>query len=205
MRKLIMQLELTLDGFYAGPNEEFDWFKLDPEWWTARVQRYLPGIDTVLLGRKNYEGFQGYWPNVANFPHATETDLAFSRWLDEVPKVVFSTTLEHTAWANSRVVRDDLVGEVSRLKAASGKDILIMSSASIAQACQAHGLIDEYWLTVHPVALGSGLPLFNERINLELLESKAYSSGQVFLHYATLHGTTQRNNSAVSEVAGRTR
>jgi dihydrofolate reductase len=185
MRKLIMQLELTVDGFYAGENEEFDWFKLDPEWWAARVRNYLPTIDTVLLGRKNYQGFRGYWPNVSSFPHATETDLEFSRWLDEVPKVVFSNTLERTEWTNSRMVSNDLVGEVSRLKAASGKNILIMSSASIAQACQAHGLIDEYWLTIHPVTLGRGLPLFKERVNLKLLESKVYSSGQVFLHYAT--------------------
>jgi dihydrofolate reductase len=198
MRKLIMQLELTLDGFYAGEHEEFDWFTLDPEWWAARVQRYLPSIDTVLLGRKNYEGFQGYWPNMASFPHATDTDKAFSRWLDDVPKVVFSTTLEKTEWTNSRLVNDDLVGEVSRLKAASGKDILIMSSASVAQACMAHGLIDEYWLTVHPVTLGRGLPLFKERVNLELLESKAYPSGQVFLHYATRH-----SNAVASETVGR--
>ena len=196
MRKLIMQLELTLDGFYAGEHEEFDWFKLDPEWWAARVQRYLPGIDTVLLGRKNYEGFRGYWPNVSSFPHATDTDLAFSRWLDDVPKVVFSTTLERTEWTNSVVVRGDLGAEVSRLKALSGKDLLIMSSASIAQACQAHGLIDEYWLTVHPVTLGRGLPLFKEPVNLELLESKAYPSGQVFLHYAT-----KPKNAGASEVA----
>ena len=196
MRKLIMQLELTLDGFYAGEHEEFDWFKLDPEWWAARVQRYLPGIDTVLLGRKNYEGFRGYWPNVSSFPHATDTDLAFSRWLDDVPKVVFSTTLERTEWTNSVVMRGDLGAEVSRLKALSGKDLLIMSSASIAQACQAHGLIDEYWLTVHPVTLGRGLPLFKEPVNLELLESKAYPSGQVFLHYAT-----KPKNAGASEVA----
>lgn len=187
MRKLIMQLEMTLDGFYAGPNEEFDWFTLDPEQWKMKFGMFST-IDTVLLGRKNYVGFGGYWPTVVNNPASTETDIKFSHWLDAVSKVVFSKTLEKAEWQNSRLVKSDLVEEVSRLKAQSGKDILIMSSASIAQECMKHDLIDEYWLGIHPVALGEGLPLFEERVNLKLLDSKTFSSGQVFLHYAAQRG-----------------
>lgn len=184
MRKLIMQLGLTLDGFYAGPNEEFDWFVLDHELWKRRVEQFST-IDTVLLGRKNYQGFHGFWPAMANNPAATETDVKFSRWLDEVPKVVFSKTLEQAEWQNSRLVKDNLAEEVSRLKKQKGKDILIMSSSSIAQECMKHELIDEYWLTIHPVTLGSGRPLFKQRVNLKLLDSRVFNSGQVFLHYAT--------------------
>lgn len=193
MRKLIMQLELTLDGYYAGPHEEFDWFTLDPEAWRLRVDDYRNTIGTVLLGRKNYQGFGGYWPTMANSQVATETDVTFSRWLDEVPKVVFSRTLEKAEWQNSRLVKDDLPGEVSRLKEEPGKDILIMSSASVAQECMQHGLIDAYWLTVHPVALGDGLSLFKDRVGLNLLDSKAFSSGQVFLHYTTNPNATNPN------------
>jgi dihydrofolate reductase len=185
MRKLIMQLELTLDGFYAGPNEEFDWFRLDQDLWNMRVEQFNQ-IDTVLLGRKNYQGFGGYWPTVVNNPSATETDIKFSRWLDEIPKVVFSKTLEKVEWNNSRLVKDDLAGEVSRLKQQAGKDILIMSSSSIAQACMKHDLIDEYWLGIHPVTLGKGLPLFKERVILKLLDSRTFDSGEVYLHYATV-------------------
>lgn len=184
MRKLIMQMELTLDGFYAGPNEEFDWFTLDAEAWELQFNNYLSSVDTALLGRKNYEGYGGYWPTVADNPDATETDVKFSRWLNEIPKVVFSKTLEKAEWKNSRLVRDDLEGEVSKLKAQPGKDILIMNSVSVAQACRQRNLIDEYWLTIHPVTLGEGLPLFKDRMNLTLLDSKVFSSGQVFLHYA---------------------
>lgn len=183
MRKVIMQLELTLDGFYAGPNEEFDWFTLDAEAWKLRNDYFHSKIDTVLLGRKNYQGFFGYWPAVATNPAASETDLSFSRWLDEVPKVVFSKTLEKADWQNSRLVKDDLEGEVSRLKEQPGKDMLILGSASVAQACMQHNLLDEYWLTIHPVALGNGLSLFKDRISLKLLNSKVFSSGQIFLHY----------------------
>jgi dihydrofolate reductase len=184
MRKIIMQLELTLDGFYAGPKEEFDWFTLDQELWKMRVDQ-LSAVDTVLLGRKNYRGFGGYWPTVVNSPASTETDVKFSRWLDDVPKVVFSKTLEKAEWKNSRLVKDDLAEEVSRLKQQSGKDILIMNSVSVAQECMKHDLIDEYWLTIHPLTLGKGLPLFKDRASLKLLDSKVFSSGQVFLHYQT--------------------
>jgi dihydrofolate reductase len=184
MRKLIMQLELTLDGFYAGPNEEFDWFTLDQEAWQARVEQFGT-IDTVLLGRKNYLGFGHYWPKVVNNPASTEIDIKFSRWLDNIPKVVFSKTLEKAEWKNSRLVKSDLAEEVSRLKKQSGKDILIMSSSSIAQECMKHDLINEYWLNIHPVTLGKGLPLFKERVNLKLLDSKVFNSGKVYLHYAT--------------------
>jgi dihydrofolate reductase len=184
MKNLIMQLELTLDGFYAGPNEEFDWFSLDPELWKMRVEQFST-VDTVLLGRKNYVGFGHYWPKVVNNPASTETDIKFSRWLDDIPKVVFSKTLEKAQWKNSRLVNDDLAGEVSRLKNQAGKDILIMSSTSIAQECMKHDLIDEYWLNIHPVTLGSGLPLFRERVNLKLLDSRTFDSGKVYLHYAT--------------------
>lgn len=184
MKKLVVQSDLTLDGFYAGPNEEFDWFTFDQDLWKLSVEQ-LDTVDTVLLGRKNYEGFHGYWPTVVNDPAATETDIRFSRWLDEVPKVVFSSTLEKAEWNNSRLVKGDLADEVAKLKQESGKDILIMNSSSVVQTCMERDLIDEYWLTVHPLALGEGLPLFKQRINLKVLNSKVFGSGQVFWHYAT--------------------
>lgn len=187
MKKLIMQLELTLDGFYAGPNEEFDWFSLDQDQWKMKVDLFNT-IDTVLLGRKNYVGFGGYWPTVVNHPDASETDIKFSRWLDEIPKVVFSKTLEKAEWHHSRLVKDHLAEEIAKLKQESGKNILIMSSSSVAQECMKHDLIDEYWLGIHPVTLGKGLPLFRERVKLELLNSMVFGSGQVFLHYATQRG-----------------
>jgi dihydrofolate reductase len=187
MKNLIMQLELTLDGFYAGPHEEFDWFSLDQELWKMRVEQFNR-VDTVLLGRKNYVGFRHYWPKVVNNPASTGTDIKFSRWLDDIPKVVFSKTLEKAEWRNSRLVKENLAEEVSKLKKQSGKDILIMSSSSVAQECMKHDLIDEYWLNIHPVTLGKGLPLFKERVNLKLLDSRIFDFGKVYLHYATLRG-----------------
>lgn len=183
MSKLIAQMELTLDGFMTGPNGEMDWFSLDPEAWKLRVDKYN-SIGTVLLGRKNYEGFAGFWPLMATNPAASATDVRFSKWLDATPKVVFSRTLKETAWQHSRLATSDLAEEVSKLKAQSGKDALVMSSASIIQACMKLGLLDELWLTVHPVILGNGRRLFEQRANLELVESKIFASGQFFVRYA---------------------
>ncbi len=184
MAKIVMQMELTLDGFMTGPNGEMDWFSLDPEQWAFKVEKF-DTVGTALLGRKNYQGFGGYWPSVATNPAATPTDVAFSRWLDDVPKVVFSRTLEQAQWQNSRLANGDLSEEISGLRAQPGKDALIMNSASIAQECMRLGLLDECWLNIHPVAIGKGRPLFVERVNLELLESRVFGSGQVFLRYAT--------------------
>ncbi len=184
MRKIVMQMELTLDGFMTGPNGEMDWFNLDPEVWAFKVEQFNT-IDTVLLGRKNYQGFGHYWPAIATNPTATPTDVTFSRWLDDTPKVVFSRTLEKAEWQNSRLADENLADEISRLKAQSGKDILIMNSASIAQECLRLGLLDECWLNIHPVAIGHGRPLFEDRVGLKLLESRVFGSGQVFLQYAT--------------------
>lgn len=185
MRRVIMQLELTLDGFGANADGGMDWFTLDPEAWKLRNTYYRREIDTVLLGRNNYLGFQGYWPHVANMPEASETDIGFSRWLDATPKIVFSKTLEQPVWQNSRLASGAFTEEVARLKAEPGKNLLIMSSIGLAQSFMATGLIDEYWLTVHPVAIGEGIPLFKERVELKLLDSRAFPSGQVFLHYET--------------------
>jgi dihydrofolate reductase len=183
MSKTVAQMELTLDGCTTGPNGEMDWFSLDPETWQLRVSN-LDSIGTVLLGRKNYEGFAGYWPLMATNPAASPTDVRFSRWLDEVPKVVFSHTLTEATWPNSRLATGELAGELSDLKEQGGKDVLIMSSASLIQQSQRLGLLDELWLNIHPVTLGEGRRLFTERMNLELLESRVFDSGQIFVRYA---------------------
>lgn len=185
MRRVIMQLEITLDGFGADVDGGMSWFTLDAEAWVVRNEHYRREIDTVLLGRNNYLGFRGYWPDVASDPSASETDIGFSKWLDAIPKVVFSKTLERAEWQNSRLVSGDLTEEIKKLKEAPGKNLLVMSSIGLAQSCIAAGLIDEYWLTVHPVAIGQGVPLFKERVELKLLHSRAFSSGQVLLRYET--------------------
>jgi dihydrofolate reductase len=189
MRPLIVQMDLTLDGFYSP---EQSWQSVsDPKAWQRRLEQDTT-VGTVLLGRKNYAFFADFWPAQAHNPEASETDVQFSHWLDEVPKVVFSSTLEEATWQNSRLVKTDLAEEVSRLKQESGKPLLILHSASVAQECMRHDLVDEYWLTVFPITLGVGLPLFKQQVNFELLDSKTFGSGEVYLHYVTARKRTRQ-------------
>lgn len=195
MRNVIMHIDMTVDGFVAGPNGEMDWLALDPESWGADVERMKEKIDTVLLGRVNYEGFDGYWPTVADNPASSEADIAFSKWLDAIPKVVFSTTLDKADWQNSRLVKGNLEEEVQKLKQQPGKDILIMNSTSIGQQLMRAGLVDEYWLWVNPAIIGNGRPLFeniHDRINLQLVEVQPHASGSFFLRYQ-LAGKEEEN------------
>jgi dihydrofolate reductase len=185
MRKVIFQINISLDGFTSGPNGELDWAIVDQEQWKDLFGMY-DRLDTVLLGRLNYEGFHGYWPAVANDPSASVTDRAFSRWMDAAPKVVFSHTLKHTDWKNSRLAEGDVASEIARLKQQQGKDMLVMNSTTLAHSLLEHDLIDEFWLAVNPVVIGNGVPLFQDpqpQLTLKLLEAKSYTNGPIFLRY----------------------
>jgi dihydrofolate reductase len=188
MRKVIVWIHISLDGFVAGPNGELDWLAahvVTEDGWKS-YNDLLSTVDTVLLGRVNYQGFASYWPAMATNPSSTKYDIDFSHWLDNTPKLVFSRTLEKVEWQNSRLVKDNIAEEISTLKQQPGKDMLIMNSASIVQTFMRLGLIDEYRISVHPVVLGGGKPLFkdlDERHKLKLLKTKAFNSGVVELHY----------------------
>ena len=162
MRKVVLWIGMSLDGFTSGPNEQLDWLvphATRPE--AETVFRPLrERCDTVLVGRVNYEGFHGYWPKVKDDPKASPTDVAISRWLDEIPKVVFSRTLREVTWKNARLAKADAAEEVAALKRAPGKDIIIQNSTRLAQSLLAAGLVDELQLIVAPVILGAGRALF---------------------------------------------
>ncbi|MGG0186405.1 dihydrofolate reductase family protein [Bacillus rhizoplanae] len=188
MRKVILQIHVSLDGFTAGPNGEMDW--LVPHVITDEAYQYeydlYSTVDTVLLGRANYEGFFSFWPAVATNPASRKNDIDFSKWLNDIPKIVFSRTLEKAEWKNSRLIKENIAEEISKLKQQPGRNMLIMNSTSIAQAFMQLGLIDEYRINVFPVVLGSGLPLFKEitdRINLKLVKNNTFKTGVVSLVY----------------------
>jgi len=180
MRQVILSMMISLDGFFEAPGEgweKIDWHRADDEWETYSVEM-LEVADTLLFGRTTYTGFAEFWPT---------QDSEVAHLLNDIAKVVFSTTLTEVAWNNSRLVHDHVPEEVEKLKAQPGKDILIFGSASLAATLTQHSLIDEYRIAVNPVVLGGGTPLFRERadrINLRLLGSKTFASGIVELRYA---------------------
>ena len=184
MKKIIVSNYVSLDGFIAGPNGEIDWFLWDEE--TADYSKgLLSSIDTILFGRVTYELMAGYWPNAA--PPAE--DPVIIEAMNNLPKIVFSKTLERTDWKNTRLVKEINKGEILKIKKQAGKDIVIYGSGSIVSALTQMGLIDEYRLFVNPVVLGKGKPMFkglNNRLKLKLSLTNTFRCGVVLLHYEPL-------------------
>lgn len=183
MRKIIMLNRISIDGFFAGQNGKIDWFIHDAEVDKAAHEMMHP--DTLLLGRVTYEMFFNYWPAVGKDPKAPRQARTIAKELDEMNKVIFSKTLKEVTWENSRLVKGDIIKEVTKLKQGKGHDITIFGSGTIVQSLANEGLIDEYLFIVTPAVLGNGRPLFEnvKRFDLKLLESRSFKSGNVLLHY----------------------
>jgi len=181
MRKIIVSNNVSLDGFFAGPKGEFDWFVWDEE--TAEyIKELLRSIDTLLFGRVTYELMADYWPTASP---STEDPMIINA-MNNLPKIVFSRTLEKVEWNNSRLVKENIVEEAARLKQQPGKDMVIFGSGSIVSAFAQSGLIDDYRIFINPVVLGRGKLMFkglHERLKLKLLNSKKFQCGVVLLQY----------------------
>lgn len=178
MRKLFWQMNVTLDGFMEGPNRELDYTAglSDPDF-DKYASEMLTSIDGILLGRVTYQLFAQYWPS------ATGTD---ADRMNELPKIVFSRTLEKVDWNNSRLVKENVTKEVTRLKQQPGRNLALFGSANLAATLIRLGLIDEYRILMTPVVLGAGTPMFGDiesTLNLKLLQAKTWSSGIVALWY----------------------
>jgi dihydrofolate reductase len=181
MRKLIQSMTVSLDGYIAGPDGAIDWSVPDGELFRFHHQ-HVQEIGVHLCGRRLYETMV-YWETAEESPLATE-QIEFAQTWKALPKVVFSTTLDSVV-GNTRLARDGVGEEVSRLKEQPGKDIGV-GGAGLARACMELELIDEWRLFVSPVLLGGGTPYFptlDERINLELVETKTFGSRVVYLRY----------------------
>jgi len=187
MRKVIVSMNVTLDGFMAGRNYELDWhFSYWNEEMAEHACERLSKIDTILLGRVTYQAMAGYWPYQAFNTSFPREQLAFAEMMNNYRKVVFSRTLQNTAWNNSRLVKANLRREIARLKQQPGKDMIIYGSRSIVTALMRSGLVDEYELWVHPVLLGKGKPLFPGQPHmrqLRLMRTRSFASGVIILYY----------------------
>ncbi len=181
MRKLIYSMTVSLDGFIAGPDGAIEWSVPDEELFRFHHQQ-VQEVGVHLCGRRLYETMV-YWETAEESPLAAE-HVEFAQTWKALPKVVFSTTLESVV-GNTRLASDGVGEEVSRLKEQPGKDIAV-GGAGLARACMKLGLIDEWRLFVSPVLLGGGTPYFptvEERIDLELVETKTFGSRVVYLRY----------------------
>jgi dihydrofolate reductase len=182
MRKLIYSMGVSLDGFIAGPDGEIDWSAPDEELHRFHNQQ-MREVGAHLCGRRLYETMV-YWETADENPSASDYELEFARIWKELPKIVFSRTLEKVE-GNARLVRDGVADEVAKLKEQPGKDVAV-GGAGLASTLIELGLIDEYRLFVSPVVLGGGtsyFPALEERIDLELIETQTFGSRVVYVRY----------------------
>jgi dihydrofolate reductase len=175
MRNVVLGMNISLDGYVATVDGNLDWAfaHFDAELGATAIEA-LSQVDTGLFGRNNYEEQAAAWPN-------REGPLADI--MNAMHKIVFSTTLTQVVWANSRLATDSPAAEIARLKQQPGKNIGVAGGARFAQSLAKEGLIDEYRLTIHPVALGSGMPLFVAPQQLKLVSSRPLASGVVVALY----------------------
>lgn len=181
MRRIFAFLVSSVDGYYEGPNQEFDWPVVDDEFNQFAIEQ-LSEVDTLIFGRVTYEGMASYWPT----PAAEQNDPEVTGAMNSLNKIVVSRTLGEPTWANTRLVKDDVVGELTRLKQQPGKDMVVMGSSNLTVNLLRAGLVDELRIMVMPVVLGDGHSLFRtaeDRIGLKLVSVKPFESGNVWLTY----------------------
>ena len=192
IRKLKLQMQMTVDGFVCGPNGTLGWMSFD---WDDKIKDYVialtDSVDTILLGRKMTDGFISYWTDIVTKPE--DPQYEFARMMVDKPKVVFTKTLNKSKWENTEIAKGDLVEEITKLKKSpsslnSGhpKDIIVYGGASFVTSLVGNNLIDEYNLFINPVSIGKGLSIFtllDNKLNLKLLKSAAFDCGIVLNCY----------------------
>jgi len=181
VRKLKLQMQITIDGFVAGPEGQLDWMTWDmDEELVSFITHLTDTSDTILLGRKMTGDFVKYWEQVK--PDSPE--YTFAQKMVGFPKVVFSKTVKTVDGKNIRVEGGPIVEAVNGLKSQPGKDIVVYGGATFVSSLLENGLIDELNLFVNPVAIGAGMRVFGVRNPMKLTGSKGYASGIVVNTYA---------------------
>lgn len=188
MKKIVLFQHISLDGFVAGLNGEMNWIHVDEEIFDY-VGDSIKASDTAIYGRVTYEMMEGYWPTAADQPNASKHDIEHARWYKHVSKVVLSRSMKGRDIPNTKIISDDISGQVMQLKHGEGPDMIIFGSPSAAHSLMQEGLIDKFWFFVNPVLLGKGVPAFKNiehLTQLQLTNNKTFSSGVVCLSYSKL-------------------
>jgi dihydrofolate reductase len=187
MRKLIVSMNITLDGFMSGPHCELDWhFNSWNEEMAQVAAEQLSRADTIILGRITYRAMARYWPLQAQSLACARQDIAFADMMNTYAKIVFTKTLQQSEWNNSKLVKTSIAREIASLKQQPGKEMIIYGSGKIVAALMQLNMIDEYQLWIHPVILGKGKPFFGklrDNIGIKLVSTTTFSSGVVMMRY----------------------
>lgn len=185
MRKLKLQVQMSIDGFIGGPNGEMEWLVWN---WDDALKQYVKelteSIDCIVLGRTLAEGFIPYWASVA--VNAEDPQVDAGKKFTETYKVVFTKTLGESLWDNTVLAKGDLVDEIKALKEQEGNDIIAYGGATFVSALVKENLVDEYHLFVNPTAIGKGLSIFgalDSKLSLKLVKATPFECGITVLHY----------------------
>ena len=181
MRKINSYTFITLNGFYKGINEDINWHKHGGEE-SEHATEGLSGNGILLFGRKTYEMMSSYWPTPAGMEAAPD----IAKGMNSAEKIVFSRTLKEAKWNNTRIINDNVVEEIKKLKQNGNKDMTILGSGSILTLFAQHNLIDEYQFMIDPVIIGEGFSVLKNitiKLDLKLTRSKVYKSGVILACY----------------------
>ncbi len=182
MRKLLVFNHVTLDGYFVDLNGDMSWAHKDDAEWNAFVAENASGGGQLVFGRVTYDLMAGFWPT----PFAIENMPVVAAGMNNLPKVVFSRTMDQASWNNTKLVKGGLAAEIRKLKQEPGEGMVILGSGSIVAQLAQEGLIDEYQIVVNPVVLGAGKTMFEgvkEKLNLKLTKTRAFGNGNVLLCY----------------------
>lgn len=183
MRKVIMFNNISLEGFFESPDHRIDWVNTDSEFekFTAENAQ-SEDVDGFILGRRTYDMMSSFWPT----EFALQSNPVVARRMNEMPKYVFSRTLNTVDWSNCELVKGDAVQELNRIKQMPGKDLVIFGSGNLSSTFINHGLIDEFQLVLNPILLANGTPLFKgitSAVRLNLHQARTFGNGNVLLTY----------------------
>ena len=183
MRKVKLQMQMTINGYVGGLNGENDWMTWNPDdEFIGFLNALLDTSDTLLLGRKTAESIINHWENEADKNPAHP----FAKKIADISKVVFTKTLNESTWNSTTLAKGNFAEEIADLKKQNGKDILVFGGADFVSSLIKEGLIDEYHLIINPTAMGNGMTIFNSLDGIQKftpIESKLYSGGKTVLSF----------------------
>jgi dihydrofolate reductase len=185
MRKLILVVHTSLDGFVAGSKGELDDFNRS-ESNLEFICKLTEEADTALFGRNSFELLESFWPGARDSPNATKGEILYSNWYNSAKKIVISRTIPEGKINNTTIIRENISDEITRIKEQTGKNILIFGSPAVSQTLMRLDLIDIYWIFVFPVIFAEGIPLFTgltKKSKLKLLTTRQFPNGEIALNY----------------------
>lgn len=161
MRKIILSMQTSLDGFVEGENGDMSWIDTDDKTEWEDVFETLANVDTAILGRGMFEGYRDYWRNCLTSDSCSANERKYAQWAEKTTHVLVSSTIKDPKWANTRIISGSVVDEIKKLKSAKGGDIYVVGGAMLGRTVIDAGLVDEYRITVNPYIAKGGKSLYN--------------------------------------------